>query len=112
MHDFDLGAAGGEAVLDLEEAAGVAGGDDGGAGGGNVVELALLEFPGHFGLDEVVDAGAAAAPHRLGQRHEVEAGDGGEELAGLCGDFLAVAEVAGVVVGDAGTDGVPRHLRR
>ena len=75
VEGFDFGAAGGEAVLDLEEAAGVAGGDDGRSGGGDVVELALEEFVGHFGLDEVVDAGAAAAPHGFGEGLEVEAGN-------------------------------------
>ena len=91
-----------EAVLDLEQAAGIARGDDGRAGGRDVVELSLEELVGHLGLDEVVDARAAAAPHRLGQRLDVEAGDFREQLARLHGDLLPVAEMAGVVIGDAG----------
>ena len=102
MHDLELDAARGEAVADLEQAAGIARGDDGCAGVGDMVEFALEKFVGHFGLDEVVDAGAAAAPHRFGQRLEVEAGDFFEQFARLDGDFLAVAEMAGVVIGDAG----------
>src|ERR1700733_14554006 len=100
MHRVDVEAALAEAVLDLEEAAGVAGGDDRGAGGGDVVDFALKELVGHLGLDEVVDAGAATTPHGFGERLEVEAGDAREQFAWLGGDFLAVAEMAGVVVGD------------
>jgi len=48
------------AVDELEEAAGVGGGDDGCAGGLDVVEFALEELVGHFRLDEVVDAGGAS----------------------------------------------------
>ena len=102
MGDFDFHAARGEAVANLHEAPRIAGGDDGRAGGGDVVEFPLQKFIGHFGLDEVVDARAAAAPHRFGQRRDVEARYFGEKFAGLGGDFLAVAEVAGVVIGDAG----------
>ena len=65
----------GEAEGELEEAAGIAGGDDGGAGCGDVGELALEEFVGHFGLGDVVDAGAAAAPHGFGESAHFEAGD-------------------------------------
>ena len=102
MDDFDFDAARGEAVADLEEATRIAGGDDGGAGGRDMVEFTLQKFVGHFGLDEVVDARAAAAPHRFGQRHHLQAGNFREEFARLGGDFLAVAEMAGVVIGDAG----------
>jgi hypothetical protein len=101
MEDFNFRAARGEAVANLEEAAGIAGGDDGRAGGGDVVEFSPQKLAGHFGLDEVVNSGAAAAPHRFGKRHDVEARYVGEKFAGLGGDFLAVAEVAGVVIGDA-----------
>ena len=102
MNGGDVEAALAETVLDLEEAAGVAGGDDRGAGGGDVVDFALEKLVGHLGLDEVVDAGAAAAPHRFGEGLYLQAGNFAEQLAGLGSDFLAVAEVAGVVVGDRG----------
>ena len=65
-----------------------------------MLHLAFEELVGHLGLREVVDAGATAAPTALGQFHELHAGDGPEQRARLGGDFLAVAEVAGVVVGD------------
>ena len=93
---------GGEAVLELEVAAGVGGGDGGGGGGGEVGEFSGEEFGGLLGLGDVIDAGAAAAPRGFWEFGEGEAGDEFEELAGLGGDFLAVAEVAGFVVGDGG----------
>ena len=102
VEGFDFGAAGGEAVLDLKETTGIAGGDNGRARGSDVVEFALEKFIRHFGLDQVVDARAAAAPHRLGQRHDVEAGNRIKQSARLRGDFLAVAKMAGVVIGDTG----------
>jgi len=90
------------AVDDLEQAAGVAGGDDFRPGRADVLHLAFEELVGHLGLREVVDARAAAAPVALGQFHELHTGDGFQQRARLGGDFLAVAEVAGLVVGDQG----------
>ena len=55
-----------------------------------------------FRLRDVVDAGAAAAPRGLGEFPESEARDESEKLAGLHADFLAVAQVAGFVIGDGG----------
>ena len=53
-----------------------------------------------FRLRDVVDAGAAAAPGGFREFGEGEPGDEFEQLAGLGGDFLAVAKVAGFVISD------------
>ena len=90
------------AVDDLEQAAGVAGGDDFRLGRADVLHLAFEELVGHLGLREVVNARAAAAPVALGQFHELHTGDGFQQRARLGGDFLAVAEVAGLVVSHHG----------
>ncbi len=86
--------------LQMERAAGVGDGDEGGVGFAEVVEFAVAEPPGGLGLGDGVDAGAAAAPGGFGGFAEFEAGDGAEDGAGLGRDFLAVAEVAGLVIGD------------
>ena len=87
-------------VKDLQKAAGIAGGDDRSAGGFDVAELAIEEIARHFRLDQIVDAGATAAPCAFRQFDKFEIGDGPEHGARLGGDFLAVAEVTRLVVGD------------
>ena len=99
-----------KAVLNLQQAPGIPRGDNLSARGVDMVELALEELLGHFGLDEIINARAAATPHRLGQRGHLDAGNAFEEFAGLGRDLLAVAKMAGVVVGDLGVRG--RFLRR
>ena len=71
MHALNLLATGGEAVGDLEEAARIPSSKDGRASFRDVIQLSLEELVGHFGLDEVVDAGAAAAPGAFGQFDEL-----------------------------------------
>ena len=83
---------------------GVAVGHDGGAGGLDVLELAVQELVGHLRLDDVVDAGAAAAPGALRQLDQLQVRDQAQQLARLGGDLLAVRQVAGLVIG--------HHLRR
>ena len=85
-------------VDELEQAAGVGRGHDGGAGGPDVLEFALQELIGHCGLQEVIDAGAAATPGAFGQLDQPQIGNGAQEAAGLGHDFLAVRQVAGLVV--------------
>ena len=63
--------------------------------------LRVADLLGALGLDEVVDAGAAAALVAVGDLDELDAGDRREEPARLLADPLRVGEVAGVVVGDA-----------
>ena len=88
-----------EAVFDLEVAAGICGGDDLGAGGGEVAYLAVLEPGGGVGVRDGVDAGTAAAPLGLGAFAEFDAGKRAEDFTGLGADLLAVAKVAGFVIG-------------
>ena len=90
-----------EAGLELHGAAGVAGGADLRAGLGQMAELAVQKFLRHLGLRDVVDARAAAAPVGFGQFHEVQTGNGAQQFARRLGNFLAVAKVAGLMVGHA-----------
>src|SRR3981081_4325160 len=69
----------------------------------DVADLALEELRGELGLRDVVRAGAAAAPIGLGQRHDLQLGDRGEQRAWLLADALPVQEVARIVVRDART---------
>src|SRR5205823_1759934 len=89
-----------EAGHELEEAAGIRGNDSSGIGIEQVSGLPIAEFVGRFGVEEVVDAGGAAAHGRLGDLGDFEAGDGGEEGPGFSEDALGVPKVAGVVIGD------------
>jgi hypothetical protein len=88
------------AVDDLEVAAGVGRGDDWGLGGEEMADLALLEAAGGFGLGDVVDAGAAAAPLCLGAFAQLDAGQRAQDCPRLGAYFLAVAEVTGFVIRD------------
>src|SRR3954466_12357237 len=80
-------------------------------GGHHVLRLAVPELLGRFGVEDVPDAGRAAADVLLRDLSQLDAGDAAEQLAGLVADALRVAEVAGVVVRDthrqrmAGRDG-------
>ena len=100
MDDAELHPSLFGAVFDLQKASRISSGHDGCARGFDVAQLALEEVVGHFGLDEIVDACAAAAPGAFGQFDQVQSGNGFKKLAGLSRNFLAVAEVAGFVVGD------------
>ena len=104
-----ISEGGAEAVFELEVAAGIGGRDDARAGGEDVADLPLLEPAGGFGLGDVVDARAAAAPLGLGTLTEFDAGDRTQDGARLGGDFLSVAEVAAFVVGDGGRRGRNRR---
>src|SRR4051794_21644649 len=61
MPRLDVHAFAAQAGADLHEAAGIAGGDGGGGGVADEGELGLEHGVRHVRLDEVVDAGAAAA---------------------------------------------------
>ena len=100
MDDAQGEAAFAGAVLDLEEAAGIAGGDGVGAGDCDVIEFTIEKLGGHFRLNDVIDAGAAAAPFAFSEFDEFEFGNRFQDGAWLRGDFLAVTEMAGFVVGD------------
>lgn len=92
---------GAEVETDLGETADVAHGDEVGGGGRDVVGLQGAEGGGGFGFVDVVGAGAAAAGIAVGDFAESDVRDLAEEGARGAADALGVAEVAGVVVGDA-----------
>ena len=72
--------------------------------------LAVAELLRGVRLDEVVDAGAAAAQLLLGRLDELELRDRAQQRPRLGAHALRVAEVAGLLVGDAQRQRVP--LRR
>ncbi len=89
------------AGAELQDAAGVGCGDDLGFGLLHAVHFAVEEFQGGFGFGDVVDAGGAAALVGEGHFYEIEAGDGAKQVARSFADFLAVDQVAGILIGDA-----------
>src|SRR5262249_39672241 len=97
--------------LDLQRAPGVGGDEELGGRGEHVVHLALAHLPRALRLDQVVDAGAAAALIALGDLAQLEPGDRGEERARLGAHALRVRQVACVVVGDLDLDRVARRHR-
>ena len=62
-----------------------------------------------FRFRDVIDAGRAATNIRVGQFHEFQAGDRAQQLAGSLANFLAVEQVAGILIGDARGDGLHRR---
>jgi hypothetical protein len=65
MHDAHRQLPVAEAIHDLEEAAGIAGRDHVSTRGLDMLNLAFEKVARHFGLDQVIDARAAAAPRTL-----------------------------------------------
>ena len=65
----------------------------------DVVQFAVEKFVGHFRLDQIVNARAAAAPGAFGQFDQFQIRNRLQDLARLRGDFLAVAQMAGLVIG-------------
>jgi hypothetical protein len=104
-------AAFAQARGDLEKAAGIAGDHYLGAGQGQAIQLAVQEFLGDLGVQEIVDSGAPAAKVRLPQRHQREPGDRPQETPRLRSDPLTVRQVAGVVIRHAQLHGVKRPLQ-
>ena len=70
MHDTQVHAFLLSPVDDLEETAGIAGSNDVSASGFDVLDFSLEQLVRHFGLNDVVDARAAAAPRRFGELDE------------------------------------------
>ena len=75
MDDTEVDAVFAGAVDDLQEATRISGGDGIDASGYNALNFSIEQVIGHFGLDEVVDAGAAAAPGAFRKFDELEAGN-------------------------------------
>ena len=92
----------------LHQAARVGGDQQLGAGGQHVRGLAVAELGRRLRVEQVVDAGRAAAELRLGDLPQLQPGDAAQQLARLGPDALGVGQVAGVVVGDGHRQRVPR----
>jgi len=99
--DLHIEAAGLDPGAKLQHAAHVGGGDDVGPGTGDVVHFAFENLHREVVLQDVVGAGAAATEVSVGHLDELES-QGFEELPGRGTDLLAMREVAGVLVSDAG----------
>src|SRR3954451_8547124 len=94
---------------DLHQASRVGGHQHLRAGRHDVGRLAVAELAGRPWVENVVDAGGAAAQLRLGDLLELQPGDGIEQLARLGPDALGVCQMARVVVGDGQLERVPRR---
>ena len=71
MDDAQLKALVIRTIDELQQATGIAGGHHGCAGGFNMLKLALQELVGHFGLDDIVNSGTAAAPRAFRKLDEL-----------------------------------------
>ena len=89
---------------DLQRAARIGGRNHIRRRGGQVAHFPLAEVRGRPRRDQVVDAGAAAADFGFGRRHQLDARNRLQQRARLGAHALAVREVTGVVVDDAGRD--------
>jgi hypothetical protein len=95
----------------LQRAARVSGRDDVGFKRRDVARLPLAELRSRFRLDEIVDAGAAAADLRFRRAEKLDAGNRLQQLARLTADALRVRKVTRVVIDDASGNGMPRRSR-
>ncbi len=87
-------------AADLQEAAGIRRHQRIGPRRQDVRRLALPKFRRWLWRDQIIDARAATADIRLGWLGHLELGYLAKQRARLAGDALAVAQVAGVVIGD------------
>ncbi len=108
--NIQTGAASAGGQLHL--AAGAAGGNVICLGGSQVVGLALQHFEGSLVMRDELAAGGTAAPIGFGQFDELDPIDHFEEFTRLLPHPLGAAEVAGVVVGDAGIHAQGRFFER
>ena len=93
------------ASAQLQQTAGICGDNRCGAGGLRAFHFFLQQIERGFRLRDVVDSGRTAANVRVGQFHEFDARNGAQQLARGLADFLAVEQVAGVLIGDADRHG-------
>ena len=105
-------AAAAEAAHELKQAAGIGGDDSLRVRVEQMTDLAVAKLLRGLGLEEVVDAGGAAAERRLGDLGDFELRNLREQVARLLEDSLRVTEVAGVVIGDAHGQRIARRDRR
>lgn len=113
MEDRDGAGGIGERGLELEETAGIAGGNSVGSWGegGDESGFSSAKLGGSFRLHQIVNASGAATDGRFGNFKQAEARDLGEELARLGANALRILEMAGIVKGDASVDGMAPGAR-
>ena len=99
MHNTEIKSLPPRAANELQQATGIRRRNDLRSGLLDMLQLSYEELIGHFRLDQVIDAGAAAAPRAFLQLDQFEIGNGAQKFPGLYGDLLAVAKVTGFVVG-------------
>ncbi len=83
----------------LQQAAGIGGDDGSGLGREQVFYLAVAQLVGRLRMEQVVDAGGAAAERGLFDLRDFESGNRSQQPPRLSVDGLRVAQVASVVVG-------------
>lgn len=101
MNDRSVAAKTSQGGLELEEAAGVAGGHDIGVERCDELGFAVAEGVGGVGLDQIVDSGGAAADGVFWDFSEFELGNICQQLAGLRADALCMLKMTGIVEGYA-----------
>lgn len=99
-------------VHQLKVTARIGGGDMVGTGLRQTPEFTVKELGGLLGLSDVVDTGGAATPAAFRKFSQPDAGEGIEQLPGLPGDLLSVAEMAAFVVGKVRCPGKRTRRRR
>lgn len=88
-----------ERRLKLEDATGIASGNDVGSEMPNELGFAIAEGLGGVGLNEIVDAGRPAANCGFGNFGELESGNAREQSTRLRAHSLRMLQVAGIVKG-------------
>ncbi len=96
---------------DLKDAAGIRCRNQIRSHRGDVRRLPCADFRGRLGLNEVVDACAAAADFRLGRCDQPDARDLMQQRTRLEANPLPVRQMTGVVIDDPGLDGVTAGSR-
>ena len=88
------------AGAELQDAAGIGGDDDRSGGGFGVLHFFGEKLHGGVRFGDVVNSGGAAAVIGEGHFDEFDAGNGADELARGFADFLAMGQMAGILIGD------------
>ena len=101
MNDGSVAAKTSQGGLELEKAAGVAGGDDIGVERSDELGFAIAEGVGGVGLDQIVESGGATADGVFWDFSEFELGNICQQLAGLRADALCMLKMTGIVEGYA-----------
>lgn len=87
----------GEGGLELENAAGIAGGHNVGTELGNEFGFAIAESFCGAGLHQIVDSGRAAADGSFGDFRKLQTRDASEQRARLAAHALRMLQVTGIV---------------